>query len=164
MIARRSALPLLAAALAGLLGAPAAALDLTGTWELTRPLRCKIRSNADAGFSETDGNLGTLLVTQVGDVLYVEVNPGSSGYENKFKGISLTHPGKPEKGYAVASPCTIDGVYYAGTLLIPKATANAEQGKLSIVYHGTRFTTVAECKGRYERTSAVDPAVTQTCP
>jgi hypothetical protein len=165
MIARRSATaPLAAASLAALLAAPAAALDLTGTWEITKPLRCKIRSDANASFSETDGNLGTLYVTQVGDVLYVEVHPGSSGYENKFKGISLTHPKRAERGYAVASPCNVDGVYYAGTLLIPKASADPEQGKLSLVYHGTRFSTVAECKGRYERTSAVDPAVTQTCP
>jgi hypothetical protein len=158
-----SRLSLLAAALVAL-APPAGALDLTGTWELTRPMRCKIRSEANQGFSESDGNLGTLLVTQVGDVLWISVNPGSSGYENKFRGISLTHPGNPEKGYAVASTCTLDGVYYAGTLFVPKAGADAEKGKLSVLYRGTRFSTVAECKGSYERTSAVDPGVTQTCP
>jgi hypothetical protein len=163
MIAFAPRLLLMAAALVAL-ATPASALDLTGTWELTRPMRCKVRSNANPGFPEFDGNLGTLLVTQVGGVLWIEVNPGSSGYENKFKGISLTHPGNAEKGYAVASTCTLDGVYYAGTLFVPKASADAEKGKLSVFYRGIRFTTVAECKGTYERTSAVDPVVTQTCP
>jgi hypothetical protein len=144
--------------------APGAALDLTGTWESAKGLRCKIRSSANSGFSEGDGNLSTLQITQVGEDLYILVNPGDGAYENKFKGISLTHPVKSEKGYAVVSPCTIDGKHYAGTLFVPRAKADTERGMLSVVFHGTRFSTVAECKGRYERTSAVDPMVTATCP
>jgi hypothetical protein len=155
-------LPLLAASL--LAAAPAVALDLTGTWESAKGLRCKLRSNADPGFTQSESNLSTLLVTQVGEVLYVLVNPGDGAYETKFKGVALTHPSKAEKGYAVASPCSIDGKYYAGTLFVPKAAADAEKGKLSLVFHGTRFETVAECKGSYERSSAADPGVPATCP
>jgi hypothetical protein len=162
MTVLRPALPLLVATL--LAATHAAALDLTGTWESAKGLRCKIRSSADSGFSEGDGNLSTLLITQAGENLYVLVNPGDGAYENQFKGIALTHPSKPEKGYAVASPCAIDGKYYAGTLFLPKAAADAERGKLSVVFHGTRFSTVAECKGVYERASAADPGVPAACP
>jgi hypothetical protein len=150
---------------AALLTGPAAAIDLTGTWVAEKGLKCRIRSNANAGFKESDGNIATLAITQVGDEMFVLVNEGDAGYEQKFRGPSLTHPGNPEKGYAVATACTVDGKYYAGTLLVRKSAADAEKGKLSVVYYGTRFSgTVAECKGTYERTSDVDPAVTATCP
>lgn len=150
--------------LASLAAAPARGLDLTGTWEAPKGLRCKIRSDANSGFTEADGNLSVLEITQVGDDLYVRVNPGDGAYENKFRGVAATHPKDASRGYAVASACTIAGKYYAGSLFVPKARADAGDGSLSLVFHGSRFSTVAECKGKYVRASAADPNLTQTCP
>jgi hypothetical protein len=149
---------------AAFLSAPSAAIDLTGTWVAPKGLRCKIRSGSNPGFKESDGNVSTLLVTHTGEDLYVSVNPGGGAYENKFRGSAFTHPSRVSKGYGVATACTVEGKYYAGSLLVPKAQADADAGKLTVVFHGRRFSTMAECRGSYERTSAVDPTVVQSCP
>jgi hypothetical protein len=156
--------PLLFVLAAGLLAAPAGSLDLTGTWSAPKGVRCKVRSGADAGFKETDTHLSELLVSHVGSSLYVWMSPGDGAYENKFKGYAFTHPKQSSKGYGAASACSVDGKYYAGSLFIPNAQADADKGKLSLVFHGTRLSFMAECKGRFERTSAVDPLVPQSCP
>lgn len=147
----------------GLAAPPAAALDLTGTWQATKELRCKLRT-PNAIFSEPEANLATLEITQTGETLYILVNEGGGAYENKYQGLSLTHPKKSEKGYATASACSIGGKYFAGTFFVRKARADAERGKLWVSYYGTNFSTVAECKGRYERVSSADPMVPATCP
>ena len=158
--ARLSAL--LAAAV--LASAPAAALTLTGTWEAPKGVRCKIRSSANTGFTEADSNLGVLEITHFGDELYVRINPGGGAYENKFVGIAPTSPKDPAKGYAAVSACTIAGKYYAGSLFVAKARADGGAGSLSLVFHGIRFNSVAECKGKFVRTSVADPVVPGGCP
>jgi hypothetical protein len=153
----------LAAALAA--AAPAAAIDLTGTWYPDGDvLRCKIRSGANAGFLEKDGNLSPIRVRQVADELWIEINPGSKGYENKFLGVAFAHPQSDTKGYAVVSACTVPEKFYAGTMLISKARTDGELGSFVLEYTGTRLGTIATCKGRYTRASAADPGITLTCP
>lgn len=153
---------LLAAAV--LASSPAAALNLTGTWEAPKGVRCKIRSSANTGFTEADSNLVALEITHFGDELYVRINQGGGAYENKFVGIAPTSPQDPAKGYAVVSACTLAGKYYAGSFFVAKARADAGGGSLSLVFHGVRFSTVAECKGKFVRTSSADPVVPGGCP
>ena len=159
----RRFVPVLAAAIS--VAAPAAAIDLTGTWYPDGDvLRCKIRSAANAGFLEKDGNLSPIRVRQVADDLWIEINPGSAGYENKFFGVAFAHPQSDAKGYAVVTACTLPGKFYAGSMLISKAKTDGELGSFVLEYTGTRLGTIATCKGRYTRASADDPGITLTCP
>jgi hypothetical protein len=160
--ARRHRAAALAAAL--LVAGPAAAIDLTGTWQLkTETLKCRISGPVQI-FTEHDANWAELAIRDEGDELWIAVHPGGDGYENKYFGLVFTHPKSDAKGYGVATACTLPGKYYAGTIRIPKAKADAEGGTLTFEYTGTRFTTIATCKGQFERTSAAAPAITLTCP
>ena len=156
--------PLLAFGLAAL-AAQASAIDLTGTWNAQGDtIRCKVQSGNDTGFPQVDPNLVELQIVHVGDELWISVNPGGGGYENKYLGVAFTSPKAEDKGYGVASACTIPGKYYAGAIHIVKAKADAESGKLTLRYTGTRLGALATCTGRFERTSAAEPVIALTCP
>jgi hypothetical protein len=156
--------PHLAFALAAL-AAPASAIDLTGTWAASGgTIRCKIQSQNDTGFVEKDGNLVELAIVQEGSELWIVDLGNSPEYENKFLGVMFTSPKSETKGYGVATACTVAGKFYAGAIHIAKATADAESGKLTLRYTGTRLGALAVCTGRFERTSAAEPVIALTCP
>jgi hypothetical protein len=147
------------------LAAPASAIDLTGTWEARGgTIRCKVQSANSTGFPQVDPNLVILEIVQDGDVLWIEREANDAGYENKYLGVVFTSPKSETKGYGVATACTIPGKYYAGTIQVVKAKADAGSGALTLRYTGTRLGTAATCSGRFERTSAAQPAITLTCP
>jgi hypothetical protein len=148
-----------------ILGAPASAIDLTGTWAAQGDtIRCKIQSNADTGFVQQDGNIVELEIVQVGEQLWIRINPGDAEYENKFLGYVFTSPKADAKGYGVATSCTVAGKFYAGAMRIVKAKVDGERGTLTIAYTGTRLGTSATCKGTYARTATAAPAIPLTCP
>jgi hypothetical protein len=157
--------PATALALALALAAPASAIDLTGTWSAVgESIRCKVQSGNDTGFPQADVNLLELSIVHAGDDLWIQVNEGGAEYENKYLGVAFTSPQAETKGYGVATACTVPGKWYAGTMHVVKAKADAGSGKLTLRYTGTRLGALATCTGRYERSSAAAPAVALTCP
>jgi hypothetical protein len=160
---RRIALLLAATSL--VFAPPAFGLDLTGTWVSRSDGYMKCRYFDGTWNRSIDSNIGTLYITQVGTTLYVEINPGGADvYNNKFKGVVYDGASDPEKGAAGATACKIDGEYYHGAFSIPKAQADAAGGAMTVEWYGTNNPYPQRCKAKFERTSALDPGVTTSCP
>ena len=82
------------------LSIPAAALDLTGTWE------GKMTCTALAfGAKDKFTFAGTLMITQVGDTLAVGT---AAGGDASYEGIAVADLTKPEKGEAGLAHCGTD--------------------------------------------------------
>jgi hypothetical protein len=156
--------------LAAVLLAPlrAAAIDLTGTWELSGDdgIRCTVQNDVAAGGKERDVRLATLLIRHTGTELLIEINPEGSVLQNKYLGLAYTHPKVATKGYGVATACTVAGKAFGGTMRIAKAKASADDGTgtLTLQYVGNRESVISDCSGKYVRTSADPPPMETTCP
>jgi hypothetical protein len=149
-----------------LLAPPAQALDLTGTWVSKKDGDMKCRYYSGGKWKRSvDGNLGTLYVRQVGATLYAEIVVGGSAvYNNKFQGLVRDAASGSERGVASATACEIVGENYHGAFWIPKASADASRGMMSVEFLGTNLSVVLHCKAKFERTSAADPGIAGTCP
>jgi hypothetical protein len=162
------ALAFLTAAL--LAAAPAAALDLTGTWQADDTfagmpaVRCRYWNGARWERS-VDGNLGRLYVSQIGQDLYVENGePSDPVYSNKWTGWVVGHDSDPARGVAAATSCGVAGEAYRGAIFVKKARADSFGGTLVLELRGTSAGNVVQCKGRFTRSTGLDPGLSSACP
>jgi len=141
-------------------GSTAHAFDLNGTW--VGKWSCK----GFDGAKFTDGNRdSTMLVTQTGNALAIDLDGGSY----RYNGLAIADDAKPEKGEVVLASCSIDnqpGANGLGELM--RLTVKTKSGAVKATLKGISIfenppTTVGTCKYSFKRTSTADPNV-PGCP
>jgi hypothetical protein len=138
---------------------PAAAFDLTGTWEGS--WSCTVFANGTKG---KDGNSeSTLVVTSLGNGTFRGVIDGT--YD--VRGIEIADAAKPEKGEIAFLHCpsgddlTQNDVEF-GRL---KVSTSGERGTLSGISIWSSYSAhVATCKYKYKRVNTTNPNLTYPCP
>jgi hypothetical protein len=147
---------------AACLAHPAAAFDLTGTWEGKQT--CKGSDGAKFSFVFPT----TLRITQTGTVLAMEVV--SDAGSDFYNGTGIDGTAKPENGEAYFVHCGTTFVPATGKeafdetgrgIVKTKETGSGSFKGTSNFYNGEPE--VANCKWSYKRTLTADPAVL-SCP
>ena len=146
-----------AALLASALAPAATAFDLTGTWEG----RWSCQGFDGAKFRSSNG-VSTLLVTQVGNALNVNMDAG----DYLYTGGAIPDAASPDtKGEIALAQCGTDNIPLAGPdseILRARVKTNPESGAgvikaLSILE--SSIPDVLTCKYSYKRVDTADPAV-----
>lgn len=153
MVLRLAALAL---ALASLTASPAAALDLTGTWQ--GKYTCTEYDGTRSKFTVKDD---VLLISQVADVLAVDS-------ENPFTGVPIADEDFPEtRGEAKLARCTTDNVVSNGGDEVARLQVKIDRvkgkGKLKAVSIYTFPGGVGSCSWSYKLVDPADPGAAG-CP
>lgn len=137
----------------------ARAFDATGTW--LGKWSCK---DFD-GTKFTEGQReSTLLVSQSGDVLAIDLDGGAY----RYNGRSLNDAAKPEKGEAIFVSCGIDNQPFVGGLAeLIRVAVKTKLGAVKATLKGQSIfengASVGTCKYTFKRVSTQDPNVSD-CP
>ena len=162
LFASRSCYGLLLACLA-FPAAPARALDLTGTWSVTKnSARCKLVNFGGGSFSTLKalGPLQISLDAQHPFLIHLRTSPDDIDYQ----GVQAPEPPIGHRGTAVAMSCqpfTVSASFYRGEF---EMHADDVHGRMSGKFVGTDSGALPmSCRFTAKRTSNADPGI-PACP
>lgn len=151
------------------LAAPAAAFDLTGTWQGSSTC-----TSLFEGEKQKFTDAPAIQITQVGDAIGLRADYGA-GDVDFYAGIAHPDAKKPdEKGEIALVACGTDSVAgNAGTFdEVGRFSASTKVGKVKATVKGLSFFSdpgtaspeAGTCKWKLTRTDALDAAIPTTCP